>query len=195
MKRWIFYIGQFPSISEWHRLFLIRSGTDMTAIRYSEESGGDVILCWVWRMIVAIKYKCSRIYGETKPNVLTNHSGWSILCLRISLLMILHKRRISVTFSMSFNVNDYIYKNVVYAIHFFFLFCHFGHFIRNDRPKWKKVGNFSLLFLTHETMCTITSVNMLYAVYFSYAFDDIHNHLETVIYKLSFELINFSLLH
>lgn len=122
MKRWIFYIGQFSSISEWHRLFLIRSGTDMTAIRYSEESGGDVILCWVWRMIVAIKYKCSRIYGETKPNVLTNHSGWSILCLRISLLMILHKRRISVTFSMSFNVNDYIYKNVVYAIHFFFFF-------------------------------------------------------------------------
>lgn len=29
-------------------------------------------------MIAAIKYKCARIYGETKPsNILTNRSGWS----------------------------------------------------------------------------------------------------------------------
>lgn len=146
-------------------------------------------------MIVAIKYKCSRIYGEMKPNVLTNHSGWSILCLRISLL-IPHKRRISLTFFVSFNVNDYIYKNVVYAIYLFiYFFLVTGYFNRNDRLKRKKVGNFSLLFLTHETMCTITSADMLYAVYFSYAFNDIHNHLETVIYELSFELINFFLLH
>lgn len=128
-------------------------------------------------MIAAIKYKCSRIYGETKPsNVLTNQSGWSTLCLHIfiSLLMMPRKRRISHIFHVIRRHNDYIsVKTRRLRGSYFFLTLDIS-MIAMMVQRWRKL-EISLYFSSHMKQCAQSLLWMLYAVYFSYAFYDIHN--------------------
>lgn len=151
-------------------------------------------------MIAAIKYKCSRIYGETKPsNVLTNQSGWSTLYLHIfiSLLMIPRKRRVSRVIHVIRRHNDYInVKTYRLRDSYFFLTLDIS-IIAMMVQRWRKL-EISLYFSSHTKQCAQSLLWMLFmpCIFLLLFTISTISSRDSVISKLSLDFdYSFSLLH
>lgn len=114
----------------------------------------------------------------------------------ISLWMIPHKRResLSLTFSMSFNVEYYIYKNRCWHESFFIF--HFGHFIAMIVTKAEESWKFLFTFPHTRKQCAQSFLWIIFFIpcIFLTVLTISQSSLETLIFKLSFELISFPLL-